>query len=845
MSRSGLYCAVLCINALISSADAYELNMAPDCSRAVASPSRIWPVNHGFVPVALEGVTDPENAALVLTTQCIVQDEPLNATADGNTEIDGAGLDSDHPLVRAERAANRDGRVYHIVFEASDPAGDRCVGQVAVVVPHSEEKEQVVDSGMRILSAPAGRNCDARPANNRPVIYSVAPPDARVEVRYVYDVDGHDPDRDVLQYRLVDAPSGMEIDPVSGVIEWMPAKGQEGNRSVLVEAEDKGGLVASQQFGILVEGAPDQLFAQILAHPDSGPSPLKVRFSPQVRNNNLVIRSYQWDFDGDGIIDVTDTFGAPRTYTYTGAPGDLFTARLTVNPAGEAPLVATRNIHIENIPPSGQVSASVTNGHVPLTVLFTVSASDENGIAAVSIDYEGDGIQDAVHNTDSGSGTWQFSTIYHEEGVWYPEIRIVDSLGAVTVIANNAISVDVNHPADPVVHLSANESVGNAPLVATLTATAELFDDSAIAQWAWDLDGDGRFEAHGGTAATDTKEAIYKGVDFHYSVVEVTTTTGRTARASIRVETQSDASPVLAIPDSSDTINVDASQQALIRVSLPYETDMTLWIEDAFGKRIETLQAIGARDAGDYEFYWSGTNAQGDIVPQGDYYAVLGYSRYGALQLYDLRESTGGQLSYYRRRTSNPRTFDRLESPLKIDFEVDDPAEVTFFWQVSFGQRLMTLMEHERMGRGRYSLYWNGEYPDGQKLPGTVSRLMPGIVRYSLPANVIFVKETPRIEDFRLASTIIADPRREPVGMHLDLSKESTVELVVADMEKGIDVAHRVYPGLSPGKQMLTWDGKNNSEQYLAPGDYRIGLRSVDGLGIRSLYWYRTQRIDY
>jgi hypothetical protein len=149
------------------------------------------------------------------------------------------------------------------------------------------------------------------------------------------------------------------------------------------------------------------------------------------------------------------------------------------------------------------------------------------------------------------------------------------------------------------------------------------------------------------------------------------------------------------------------------------------------------------------------------------------------------------------------------------------------------------------MGRGRYSLYWNGEYPDGQKLPGTVSRLMPGIVRYSLPANVIFVKETPRIDNFTLASTIIADPRREPVGIHLDLSKESTVELVVADMEKGIDVAHRLYPGLPPGRQMLSWDGKNNSGEYLAPGDYRVGVRSVDEHGARSLYWYRTQRIDY
>ncbi|MGD9356741.1 MAG: FlgD immunoglobulin-like domain containing protein [Chromatiales bacterium] len=837
--------ALLAICVWISSVSATELNFAPDCSQATAHPDRLWPVNHEFVPIAIEGISDPENGPLTLTTQCIVQDEPLNAAADGNTEIDGAGLDSDRPLVRAERAANRDGRVYHVVFEVSDPVGDRCIGQVAVEVPHSEEKELVVDSGARVPSAAAGRNCDAHRANNPPVIYSAPPADAQVGLRYFYDVEGHDPDRDVLTYRVIDAPPGMSIDPATGILEWVPAPGQDGARTVLVEAEDPEGLIAAQKFEIYVEGAPDELSAQILAYPDSGISPLRVRLSPQVRNNNLVIKNYQWDFDGDGNVDATDTFGAPRTYTYTGNPGDVFTAQLTVNPAGEEPIVSRRSIRIENMPPSGHVTVGVTNGHAPLDVVFSVTATDEQGIRTVSIDFEGDGAYDEVRSPDADGGTWLFAKTYYEEGTWYPQIRIVDSLGAATVIANNAISVDVNHPADPVVTLSASQSIGDVPLLTRLTAAAELFDESDIAQWAWDLDGDGRFEAHGGTRATDTKEAIYSGVDYHFPVVEVTTTTGRTARASMRIETRSAALPAIVIPNDSDTINVDASQQAKIRVSLPYESDLELWVEDAFGKHIETLQASTRKAAGEYEFYWSGTNARGEIVAAGDYYAILAYSKYGMTYLLDLRETTGGKLSYYRRKTSNPRTFDRLESPLKIDFEVDDPAEVTFFWQVSFGQRLMTLMEHERMGRGRYSLYWNGEYPDGQKLPGTVSRLMPGIVRYSLPANVIFVKETPRIESFTLASTIITDPRREPVGIHLDLSKESTVELIVADMEKGIDVAHRLYTRLPPGRQMLSWDGKNNAGQYLAQGDYRIGVRSVDDHGARSLYWYRTQRIDY
>jgi len=103
----------------------------------------------------------------------------------------------------------------------------------------------------------------------------------------------------------------------------------------------------------------------------------------------------------------------------------------------------------------------------------------------------------------------------------------------------------------------------------------------------------------------------------------------------------------------------------------------------------------------------------------------------------------------------------------------------------------------------------------------------------------------PRIENYQLKSTIMADPRRESIDFNVTLNKIGTVELVVSDMDKGIEVATRVYPNLGGGQHTLSWDGKNNQQQYLAPSDYRLGVRSVDEKGNRSLYWYRTQRINY
>ncbi len=843
MSRNKILPLLIIGWLMVSSAEALILNQAPDCSQAIATPDHLWSVNHELVAIQLSGVTDSDDHEVSISAKCIVQDEPLNSTADGNTLLDGAGLHSELPLVRAERAGNRDGRVYHIVFHATDSEGAICSGQVAVSVPHSEDSE-AVDSGYRYPSLEGGENCDALPLNNPPIIYSEAITDAMVGSEYSYDVDGHDPDADQLLYSLIEPPPGMTIEPASGLIRWVPGVDQEGDFSIGVSVIDSGGLQALQSYELVVEAPPDQLSVQIIANPVSGLSPLKVRFSPEVQNNNLVINKYQWDFNGDGNSDLADTFGAPKSYTYSGNPGDEFIASLTIFPAGADPITATRTITITNQPPSVQVTADVTNGHAPLQVSFTVTAQDPQGISEVSIDFDGDGDFDAVQ-PGASLNSWQFHTTYQQEGRFVAQVMVVDASGAKTIIANHAITVDVNNPLDPVVQLTVAPDSGDAPLAVTLTASAEIFDGGALARWAWDLDGDGEFETQGGVSSSDSIQTTYSGVGAYYPVVEVTTSTGRTARASLVIRTSSTALPSIAIPDSSDTINVDASEVAAINVNLPFETDLELWIEDADGSRIKTLFTEQKRSAGAFEFSWDGSDEQGAVVAGGDYYAVLGYTADARKQEVDLRTSTGGQLTYYRRTRNNPRTFDRLESPLIIDYEVHNPAEVTFFWQISWGQRLMTLLEHHRMGRGHYSLMWNGEYPGGEKVPDTMRRLLPGIVRYNLPENVIFVKHTPSIEEYRLGSTMLADPRREPIDIDITLSKHSSVEMVVADMQNGSNVATRLYGDLPAGINNLSWDGRNNADQLLAPGDYRIGVRSVDEQGSRSLFLYRTLRLQY
>lgn len=121
-------------------------NSSPDCSRAKASPAVIWPPNGKMVPVSILGVTDPDGDSIALRITGFTQDEP---------GANFSGIGSSVARVKAERAGKGDGRVYHILFEATDPSGASCTGQVTVCVPHDRGKGKAscVDSGARFPSS--------------------------------------------------------------------------------------------------------------------------------------------------------------------------------------------------------------------------------------------------------------------------------------------------------------------------------------------------------------------------------------------------------------------------------------------------------------------------------------------------------------------------------------------------------------------------------------------------------------------------------------------------------------------------------------------------------------------
>jgi len=117
----------------------------PVCDGATASVSTLWPPNHEFRNINVNGVTDPNEAPISIRITSIFQDEPVLAPDTGNTSPDGQGVGTATAQVRAERIESGNGRVYHIGFRAWNPSGGSCTGIVTVGVPPTRNATAVDD----------------------------------------------------------------------------------------------------------------------------------------------------------------------------------------------------------------------------------------------------------------------------------------------------------------------------------------------------------------------------------------------------------------------------------------------------------------------------------------------------------------------------------------------------------------------------------------------------------------------------------------------------------------------------------------------------------------------------
>lgn len=289
--------------------------------------------------------------------------------------------------------------------------------------------------------------------------------------------------------------------------------------NVWLKVTDSAGQFDLARTLVNVNTAP---FIGLEAIPESGPGPLTVTFdasSSEDLDGSIV--KYEWDFDTDGVID-RDTGILPRvTHTFYRVGTIVVTLRITDNLG----FTSSQGIEIEviapqnNLTPTIALAANVTDGAPPMTVTLTATAADpdvDGGIDHYDWDYEGDGIYD--ESTDI-LGTVRVHE-YAAAGRFNPTVRVVDVAGG---SATASVEVLVHQPGnDPPVADFVVNPVGSPPgLPITLDASTST-DDTGIATYAWDFEGDGTFEVSGTAVDAQIVEHTYMVLGTYVAILMTT-----------------------------------------------------------------------------------------------------------------------------------------------------------------------------------------------------------------------------------------------------------------------------------------------------------------------------------
>ncbi len=207
------------------------------------------------------------------------------------------------------------------------------------------------------------------------------------------------------------------------------------------------------------------------------------------------LAKYEWDLDGNGSYetDTGTTRTASRAYTQTGAV--TVGLRVTDNEGDTAS--TTRSLTVRQ-GPAASFTATPATAPTGQAVAFDAAAStDADGtIAKYEWDLDGNG----SFETDTGT-TRTTSRTYAAAATLNVGLRVTDNDGN-TGVATRAVTITNRLPS---ASFTATPAAALTRQTVSFNAAASSDPDGTLAQYAWDLDGNGSYETVTGTTATTTR----------------------------------------------------------------------------------------------------------------------------------------------------------------------------------------------------------------------------------------------------------------------------------------------------------------------------------------------------
>lgn len=197
------------------------------------------------------------------------------------------------------------------------------------IMPNGTRVDYVYDAFGRVQEITEKDSADATSTNNSPVIGTAPATTIKVVAggSFSFDVNASDADGNSLKYSLVSAPTGMTIDPNTGVITWPTTIANSGNYNVTVQVTDGSGGATNSTFTVKVDDTVTDSSDNCVNVPnqdqrDTDSDGRGNACDADLNNDNIVnfadfakfksmygksdVGSRDADFNGDGVVDVID-----------------------------------------------------------------------------------------------------------------------------------------------------------------------------------------------------------------------------------------------------------------------------------------------------------------------------------------------------------------------------------------------------------------------------------------------------------------------------------------------------------------------------------------------------------
>ena len=257
-----------------------------------------------------------------------------------------------------------------------------------------------------------------------PTITSEPVTTAVLQGLYFYDVDGADFGlRERLTYSLVSAPPGMQIDPTTGVIQWIAD--HLGTELVTVRVTDAGGFFQEQQFAIEVSEDTTAPLVTVTASAERITSGVTVTLSVQA-SDDVLVTSYALTVNGQPVA-----LDGENQATYTATAPGLYSAIATVTDSSGHTTTAAAHFSVttgtDTIAPALTLSSPLEDSELTYIHDIVGSVSDAVGVFRTTLSERKRGasawrVIGAYYGAATNGVLGQIDTTLLENG--YHELRV-------------------------------------------------------------------------------------------------------------------------------------------------------------------------------------------------------------------------------------------------------------------------------------------------------------------------------------------------------------------------------------------------------------------------------------